>query len=214
MASRMQGPFKDRSRRWEPQPVCLRQRLPPAGGRCRIATKRGTQGGEAGAALRFFKAPPRGCGKIGKRNPSGGALLYKFWLARGWIRRGMSNKRTPVPCSGCPTPQHAASIAMFKKSADRNGISAICRLRMLLVHEKRKRLSMAGKNKKRDAPVVKRCVPFLFSFVHSAVPEPCVPRSGCRANQKLHRARKRKREYGMEESEPLAEGSAALVRFG
>ena len=26
------------------------------------------QGGEAGAALRFFKAPPRGCGKGGKRN--------------------------------------------------------------------------------------------------------------------------------------------------
>ena len=26
------------------------------------------QGGEAGAALRFFKAPPRGCGKSGKRN--------------------------------------------------------------------------------------------------------------------------------------------------
>ena len=48
------------------------------------------QGGEAGAALRFFKAPPRGCGKIGKRNPSGGALLYKLWLARGWLCRGMS----------------------------------------------------------------------------------------------------------------------------
>jgi hypothetical protein len=26
------------------------------------------QGGEAGATLRFFKNPPRGCRKIGKRN--------------------------------------------------------------------------------------------------------------------------------------------------
>ena len=172
------------------------------------------QGGEAGAALRFFKAPPRGCGKIGKRNPSGGALLYKFWLARGWIRRGMSNKRTPVPCSGCPhTPARGFYRNVQKECRskwhlrDMPFADAACAL-------KRKRLSMAGKNKNRDAPVVKRCVPFLFSFVHSAVPEPCVPRSGCRANQKLHRARKRKREYGMEESEPLAEGSAALVRFG
>jgi hypothetical protein len=30
--------------------------------------QRRKQGGEAGAALRFFKAPPRGCRKIGKRN--------------------------------------------------------------------------------------------------------------------------------------------------
>ena len=80
-------------------------------------------------------------------------------------------------------------------------------------HPSTRLLNSLEKNKNRDAPVVKRCVPFLFSFAHSAVPEPCVPRSGCRANQKLHRARKRKREYGMEESEPLAEGSAALVRF-
>ena len=41
-----------RSGCWVPQPVCLRRK----------------QGGEAGAALRFFKAPPRGCRKIGKRN--------------------------------------------------------------------------------------------------------------------------------------------------
>jgi len=41
-----------RSGCWVPQPVRLRRK----------------QGGEAGAALRFFKAPPRGCRKIGKRN--------------------------------------------------------------------------------------------------------------------------------------------------
>ena len=127
---------------------------------------------------------------------------------------GMSNKRTPVLCSGCPhTPARGFYRNVQKECrskwhlCDMQFADAACAL-------KRKRLSMAGKNKNRDAPVVKRCVPFLFSFVHSAVPEPCVPRSGCRANQKLHRARKRKREYGMEESEPLAEGSAALVRFG
>ena len=149
------------------------------------------QGGEAGAALRFFKAPPRGCGKIGKRNPSGGALLYKLWLARGWLCRGMSTGRTSVPC-GSEDPR-----SVFRMPP----------------HPSTRLLNSLEKNKNRDAPVVKRCVPFLFSFAHSAVPEPCVPRSGCRANQKLHRARKRKREYGMEESEPLAEGSAALVRF-
>ena len=36
-----------------------------SGADCRLRRK---QGGEAGAALRFFKAPPRGCRKIGKRN--------------------------------------------------------------------------------------------------------------------------------------------------
>ena len=41
-----------RSGCWVPQPVRLRRK----------------QGGEAGTALRFFKAPPRGCRKIGKRN--------------------------------------------------------------------------------------------------------------------------------------------------
>ena len=40
-----------------------------------------------------------------------------------------------------------------------------------------------GQNKNRGTQVVKLSVPFLFSFAHSAVPEPCVPRSGCRANQ-------------------------------
>ena len=39
------------------------------------------------------------------------------------------------------------------------------------------------KNKNRGTQVVKLSVPFLFSSAHSAVPEPCVPRSGCRANQ-------------------------------
>ena len=39
------------------------------------------------------------------------------------------------------------------------------------------------KNKNRGTQVVKLNVPFLFSSAHSAVPEPCVPRSGCRANQ-------------------------------
>ena len=43
--------------------------------------------------------------------------------------------------------------------------------------------SVAYKNKNRGTQVVKLSVPFLFSFAHSAVPEPCVPRSGCRANQ-------------------------------
>ena len=40
-----------------------------------------------------------------------------------------------------------------------------------------------GQNKNRGTQVVKLSVPFLFSSAHSAVPEPCVPRSGCRANQ-------------------------------
>ena len=39
------------------------------------------------------------------------------------------------------------------------------------------------RNKNRGTQVVKLSVPFLFSSAHSAVPEPCVPRSGCRANQ-------------------------------
>ena len=43
--------------------------------------------------------------------------------------------------------------------------------------------SVAYKNKNRGTQVVKLSVPFLFSSAHSAVPEPCVPRSGCRANQ-------------------------------
>ena len=40
-----------------------------------------------------------------------------------------------------------------------------------------------GQNKNRGTQVVKLSVPFLFSSAHSAVPEPCVPRGGCRANQ-------------------------------
>ena len=40
-----------------------------------------------------------------------------------------------------------------------------------------------SQNKNRGTQVVKLSVPFLFSSAHSAVPEPCVPRSGCRANQ-------------------------------
>ena len=40
-----------------------------------------------------------------------------------------------------------------------------------------------GQNKNRGTQVVKLSVPFLFSSAHSAVPERCVPRSGCRANQ-------------------------------
>ena len=60
------------------------------------------QGGEAGTALRFFKALPRGCRKISKRNPSGPAQQGKqsatarLCLACGCQPVGMSNKRTTV----------------------------------------------------------------------------------------------------------------------
>ena len=36
------------------------QRLPPVGGRCRIATKRGVQGSEAGAVVSRMRTPPQG----------------------------------------------------------------------------------------------------------------------------------------------------------
>ena len=36
------------------------QRLPPVGGRCRIATKRGVQGSEAGAVVSGMRTPPQG----------------------------------------------------------------------------------------------------------------------------------------------------------
>ena len=68
----------------------------------------------------------------------------------------------------------------------RKGRWHICRLPCIPLCESRiqkRPQAFPCKNKNRGTQVVKLSVPFLFSSAHSAVPEPCVPRSGCRANQ-------------------------------
>ena len=56
------------------------------------------QGGEAGAALRFFKALPRGCGKISKRNSSGPRTSATASV-------GMSTKKAPPAGAPFVLPQ-------------------------------------------------------------------------------------------------------------
>lgn len=68
-------------------------------------------------------------------------------------------------------------------------------------------------NKNRGTQVVKLCVPFLFSFSQRPLYQSRLCRAGGAEQTRMPHPAKRKREYGMEESEPFAEGFAALVRF-
>ena len=75
------------------------QRLPPVGGRCRIATKRGVQGSEAGAVVSGMRTPLQGVkhtlGTTTRDRTAVRSTATKapvgLWLARGSQRLGMSN---------------------------------------------------------------------------------------------------------------------------
>ena len=75
------------------------QRLPPVGGRCRIATKRGVQGSEAGAVVSGMRTPLQGVkhtlGTTTRDRAAVRSTATKapvgLWLARGSQRLGMSN---------------------------------------------------------------------------------------------------------------------------
>ena len=75
------------------------QRLPPVGGRCRIATKRGVQGSEAGAVVSGMRTPLQGVkhalGTTTRDRAAVRSTATKapvgLWLARGSHPVGMSN---------------------------------------------------------------------------------------------------------------------------